>query len=114
MRGDARAIERMFARLLATLLSAAEGGERVGVRMSAEGDIVSIAFDRPAALARYTGDSVFGIDDEDEETALLGTGFALRLVRNIARELSGQLITAPDLFVIQLPAAVTKSLEQVR
>ncbi|MFL9841819.1 histidine kinase dimerization/phospho-acceptor domain-containing protein [Sphingomonas sp. ST-64] len=113
-RGDARAIERMLARMVATLVSAAGDGERIGVQLSEEAGLVSVRFDRPGALGDYAGDAVFGIDDEQEGAALLGTGFALRLVRNIARELGGQLITLPDGFVIQLPAAVTKSLEQAR
>lgn len=112
--GDARAIERLLSRTLATLLSAAGEGERIAVRLSAENDTVAIDFDRPGALAAYPGESIFTIDDEREEAALLGTGFALRLIRNLARELSGSLVIAPESLTIRLPAAVTKSLEQVR
>ena len=114
VRGDARAIERMMARLLATLLSAARDGERVGVQVNADAGRVAIAFDRPEALAAYTGDTLFDLDDEHEDTALLGTGFALRLVRNIARELGGSLIITPEAVTVELPAMVTKSLEQAR
>jgi signal transduction histidine kinase len=112
--GDARAIERMLARLLATLLSAARDGERVGVQVNADAGRVAIAFDRPEALAAYTGDTLFDLDDEHEDTALLGTGFALRLVRNIARELGGSLAITPEAVTVELPAMVTKSLEQAR
>ncbi|MCA1200217.1 sensor histidine kinase [Sphingomonas sp. R647] len=114
VRGDARAIERMMARLLATLLSAARDGERVGVQVSEDAGRVAIAFDRPEALAAYTGDTLFDLDDEHEDTALLGTGFALRLVRNIARELGGSLAITPEAVTVDLPAMVTKSLEQAR
>ena len=112
--GDARAIERLLSRTLATLLSAAGEGERIAVRLTAENDTIAIDFDRPRALAAYAGDAIFTIDDEREEAALLGTGFALRLIRNLARELSGSLVIAPESLTIRLPAAVTKSLEQVR
>lgn len=112
--GDARAIERLVSRALATLLSAAHQGERIGVRLTAESEMVAIAFDRPGALAAYPGDAIFAIDDEREEAALLGTGFALRLIRNLARELSGSLVIDADHLTIRLPAAVTKSLEQAR
>lgn len=112
--GDARAIERLLSRTLATLLSAAGEGERIGVRLIAESDAVAIDFDRPRALAAYSGDSIFAIDDEREEAALLGTGFALRLIRNLTRELSGTLVIEAESLTIRLPAAVTKSLEQVR
>ncbi|WP_447724554.1 sensor histidine kinase [Sphingomonas koreensis] len=112
--GDARAIERLLSRTLATLLSAAAEGERIGVRLTAENDAVAIGFDRPRALAAYPGDAIFTIDDEREEAALLGTGFALRLIRNLTRELSGSLVIEADSLTIRLPAAVTKSLEHVR
>ena len=112
--GDARAVERLLSRTLATLLSAAGQGERLEVRLAAENEAVAIVFDRPQAFAAYPGDTIFAIDDEREEAALLGTGFALRLIRNLARELSGSLVIEADSLTIRLPAAVTKSLEQVR
>lgn len=114
VRGDSRAIERMLSRLLATLLSAARDGERVGIAVEEVGGLVAIAFDRPDALAGYDGDALFNLDDEDEDAALLGTGFALRLVRNIARELGGSLSVTDAAITVELPAMVTKSLEQVR
>lgn len=114
VRGDSRAIERMLSRLLATLLSAARDGERVGIAIEEVGGLVAIAFDRPDALAAYEGDALFNLDDEDEDAALLGTGFALRLVRNIARELGGSLTVTDDAITVELPAMVTKSLEQAR
>lgn len=114
VRGDSRAIERMLSRLLATLLSAARDGERVGIAVQEVGGLVAIAFDRPEALAGYDGDTLFNLDDEDEDAALLGTGFALRLVRNIARELGGSLTVTAEAITVELPAMVTKSLEQAR
>ena len=114
VRGDARAIERMMSRLLATLLSAARDGERVGIQVHDAGASVAIAFDRPEALAAFDGDALFNLDDEDEDAALLGTGFALRLVRNIARELGGSLSVTAEAITVELPAMVTKSLEQAR
>jgi signal transduction histidine kinase len=114
VRGDSRAIERMLSRLLATLLSAARDGERVGIAIEEVGGLVAIAFDRPDALAAYDGDALFNLDDEDEDAALLGTGFALRLVRNIARELGGSLTVTDDAITVELAAMVTKSLEQAR
>lgn len=112
--GDARAIERLLSRMLATLLSAAGEGERIGATLAEAGDSVAIAFDRPHALGAYPGEAVFGIDDEGDDAALLGTGFALRLIRNLARELSGALVVEAEKLTIRLPAAVTKSLEQMR
>lgn len=112
--GDARAIERLLSRTLATLLSAAGIGEHIEVTLAEMGDSAAIRFNRPEALAGYQGDALFAVDDEREGAALLGTGFALRLIRNLARELSGSLEIDTESLTIRLPATVTKSLEQVR
>jgi signal transduction histidine kinase len=111
--GDRRAVERLLARLMATLVSASGPGERIGVRTALEGDDkVAIALDRPKALADYPGDSVLGIDDEREDTTLLGTGFALRLARNLARELGGSLVIEPETLTLRLPASVNSQVGQ--
>jgi len=111
--GDRRAVERLLSRLMATLVSASGPGERIGVRMAIESDQrVAVAIDRPKALADYPGDSVLGIDDEREDSTLLGTGFALRLSRNLARELGGSLVIDPASLTLRLPAAVTSPVGQ--
>ncbi|MCP3731799.1 HAMP domain-containing histidine kinase [Sphingomonas sp. MG17] len=112
--GDPRAVERLLSRMLATLMSAAGEGEAITVRLAEGDNHVALGFTRPRAMAAYPDEALFGIDDEREDAALLGTGFALRLVRNLARELSGSLVIAADSLTIRLPAAVTKSLEVVR
>lgn len=115
VRGDPRAIERLVARLLATVVSAAGEGEQIELRLAAGNDErVALSLTRPHALAAYTGEEIFGIDDEAEDMALLGTGFALRLIRNLSHELSGSFVIQPDSMTIWLPAVVTKSLEVVR
>jgi signal transduction histidine kinase len=111
--GDRRAVERLLARLMATLVSASGPGEQIGVNMALESDQkVAVAIDRPRALADYPGDSVLGIDDEREDATLLGTGFALRLARNLARELGGSLLIAPSILTLRLPAAVNSQVGQ--
>jgi len=111
--GDRRAVERLLARLMATLVSASGPGERVGVRTVLEGkESVLIAIDRPRALADYEGESMLGIDDETGDASLLGTGFALRLARNLARELGGSLVIEADSLTLRLPAAEIRGVEQ--
>ncbi len=112
--GDARAVERLLSRLLATVMSAAGTGEAIAVAVTAGDDFVAIGVTRPRALAAHPGEALFAIDDEGEDMALLGTGFALRLVRNLARELSGALAIEADRLTVRLPVTVTKSLEVVR
>jgi signal transduction histidine kinase len=110
---DRRAVERLLSRLMATLVSASGPGERIGVNMALESDQrVAVAIDRPKALADYPGDAVLGIDDEREDSTLLGTGFALRLSRNLARELGGGLVIDPARLTLRLPAAVTSQMGQ--
>lgn len=111
--GDRRAVERLATRLMATLVSASGPGERIGVRVAMESDdMVAITFDRPATLSDYPGDSVLGIDDEGSDATLLGTGFALRLARNLARELGGSMVIEPDSLTLRLPAAVNSKVDQ--
>ncbi|MDP5278749.1 HAMP domain-containing sensor histidine kinase [Sphingomonas sp. DG1-23] len=111
--GDRRAVERLLSRLMATLVSASAPGERIGVKMALESDQrIAVSIDRPRTLADYPGDSVLGIDDEREDATLLGTGFALRLSRNLARELGGSLVIGPANLTLRLPAAVNSQVGQ--
>lgn len=117
IRGDDRAVDRLFARLLAALVAAGSAGETIGVRMGREGEeTVAIHIDRPRALAAYAGDALLMIDAEAEAEAigapLLGTGFALRLARNLAVELGGSLTIGVDRLTLRLPAAFTHGVGQ--
>ncbi len=113
--GDRRAVERLLARLLATLVSASAPDEAIHVRMGVEADgNVAIVFDRPAALDAWPGDSVFDVDDGDEDPALLGTGFAFRLARNLAVELGGVLSFGSATLTLRLPAADTVIMGQAQ
>ena len=115
--GDDRAIERLIGRLMAALVAAGGRGEPIHV-IAAPGDdgMIAIRFDRPAALAAYAEDALFAIDAESEAEAdgapLLGTGFALRLVRNLAVELGGSFTLGDECLTLRLPAAVTSDMGQ--
>jgi signal transduction histidine kinase len=115
--GDERAVERLIGRLLAALVAAGGRDETIGVVTARDGHDVLIAFDRPAALAVRADDGLLAIDGEDEAggegAPLLGTGFALRLVRNLAAELGGGLAIDAQRLTLRLPAADTASMEQV-
>lgn len=112
---DAPALERLIDRLVATMLGAADAGEEITVKLRPEDPItVRISVDRPAALASHTGDAVFEIDDETTPASLLGTGFALRLVRNLAAELGGSLRVGDRRLTVLLPAAVDRAMERTQ
>jgi signal transduction histidine kinase len=115
--GDAPALERLIGRLMAALVAAGARGERIGIEAAAEEDQVAVSFDRPAGLAAYSGEALLAIDAEQEAAAegapLLGTGFALRLARNLAAELGGSLTMGTERLTLRLPAAGTDGVGQV-
>lgn len=107
---DDRAAERVFARLLATIVSASQPDEAIVV--SAVRDMlgnVLVTVTRPRALAGVSETALLNLDAEREAdlpgAPLLGTGFALRLVGNLATELGGRLSIGPDRLTVALPAA---------
>jgi len=114
---DERAVERLVGRLLAALVAAGGRDETIGVGATRDGGEVALTFDRPAALALRENDGPLSIDGSEESTdhgaPLLGTGFALRLVRNLAGELGGGLTIDSRCLTLRLPAADTVGMEQV-
>lgn len=116
--GDERAVERLVARLMATLVASGGAGETIGIAASLIGDgQVRVTFDRPATLAAFGSEALMSIDAETvaevEGAPLLGTGFALRLARNLAVELGGALSIDAQRLTLRLPAAVIAQVEQV-
>lgn len=116
---DDRAMERLLSRLLAALTSAAGDGERIDVAEApAPAGQVAICFARPQALGHGGADVLLSIDGDVDGAAgeqgapLLGTGFALRLVRNLAREMGGELLFGDHLLTLRLPAALQDGMER--
>ena len=114
--GDDRAIERLVGRLLGALVSAAKADETIGVYLEDEaGGGVAIAVDRPYALDIAGGDSCLRLDSEDDDregAPLLGTGFAVRLARNLAAEMGGALAIGARRLTLRLPASLDVTMEQ--
>jgi hypothetical protein len=107
---DDRAAERLFARLLATLVSATQAHETLAVSATPDNaQRVLVTVTRPRAIAGLPETALFNLDAEREAelpgAPLLGTGFALRLVANLAVELGGQLTIGADRLTLALPAA---------
>lgn len=112
--GDARAVRRLFSRLTATLIALCLPGEWIAPIIEPIGSgQVALRFNRPAQLRMGGGDAL--IDDEDiEDLATLGTGFALRLSRNLARELGGALLFGKNSLTLRLRRDETQETERVR
>ena len=107
---DPVAVERMFGRLLAATLAIAQRGEIVNIALSPDPDsrdrmVLEIA--RPQLLAgrdeRTLLDPGYNPDGDWPEAPVLGLGFALRLVRNIAAASGGALDIQPDKLILRLP-----------
>ena len=114
---DDRAAERLLSRLLAALTAAAVAGERIDIAEApAPAGQVAICFARPQALGTGGEDALLSIDGDGhgdgDGAPLLGTGFALRLARNLAHELGGELIFGEHLLTLRLPAALDDAVGQ--
>ncbi|MEH6716016.1 sensor histidine kinase [Parasphingorhabdus flavimaris] len=109
---DGESVERIFARLLSAAIIACENGEtlkgelrtRIGVQPTNQ-----FTLSRPSRI-KDIAESVLldpsqGIDGDVGESSLLGLGFSLRLVRNLAQAAGGSLTINKDNIALTLPAA---------
>ena len=115
---DGEAVERIFARLLSAAIISCEQGEklkgelrtRIGLQPTNQ-----FTLSRPSRI-KDISESVLldpsqGIDGEGGESSLLGLGFSLRLVRNLARTAGGSLTITKDNIALTLPAAKTSKIK---
>jgi len=114
---DGEAVERIFARLLSAAIISCENGEtlkgelrtRIGVQPTNQ-----FTLSRPSRI-KDIAESILldpsqGIDGEGGESSLLGLGFSLRLVRNLAQSAGGSLTINEDNIALTLPAAATSKI----
>jgi signal transduction histidine kinase len=103
--------ERMFARLLAATIGLARGGETIQASLKADArqKQVLFAIQRPHSIVGLTEaemlDPGFSPEGEWPGAPALGLGFALRLVRNLAKAVGGSLAVGDEGFLLSLPAA---------
>ncbi|WP_019515037.1 sensor histidine kinase [Sphingomonas sp. Mn802worker] len=104
---DPIAVERLLSRLTATMLSASAAGEALRVTVSTDAaELIHISIDRPAAFVGRDDLRLLHLDDQGDDSdgaPLLGVGFALRLVRNLASQLGGHLLLEPTQLTVALP-----------
>jgi signal transduction histidine kinase len=111
-RVEPAAAERMIARLLAATVGLAEAGETIGATMTsaAAGDraMLRLSLDRPRAIADADEaallDPGYSPDGDWPAAPVLGLGFALRLVRNLAQAAGGELLIGGARITLDLPA----------
>lgn len=110
--GDPIMTERMISRLLAAVIALASPGEHIGVTLDADaGGALLLTVARPERLSerdeRTLLDPGYAPDGDWPDAPLLGLGFSLRLVRNLAVATGGTLNVDDDHFVLRLPAVTT-------
>jgi signal transduction histidine kinase len=111
-RVEPAAAERMMARLLAATVGLAQEGEAIAATMVAaragERPMLRLALDRPRAIAGADEavllDPGYGPDGDWPAAPVLGLGFALRLVRNLAEAVGGTLLIGETRITLDLPA----------
>lgn len=103
------AVERMCTRLLAATIGLAQPGEAIIVRLERpKGDTqLRLSVSRPQLLygreERALLDPGYTPDGDWPDAPVLGLGFALRLIRNLAAGIGGSLDIRPDAFHLRLP-----------
>lgn len=107
---DPIALERMFSRLLSAVIAVSGRGEALTIRLATEArGQVTLRVARPKALVdqeeRALLDPGYSPDGDWPDAPLLGLGFALRLVRNLAEAAGGRFAIRSDSFALILPGA---------
>lgn len=99
--------ERLARRLLATVASLAESGETVAVTLARTAAAAELTVGRTRAIANLAEhellDPGFGADGEWPAAPLLGLGFSLRLIGNLARAARGSLDVGQAAFTLTVP-----------
>jgi signal transduction histidine kinase len=110
-RVEAGAAERMFARLLAATIGLAREGETISASMTMQpfgGErMLCLAIDRPLAIEGIDEHSLldpgYSPDGDWPGAPVLGLGFSLRLVRNLAEAVGGALVVGESRLSLYLP-----------
>ena len=100
--------DRLLYRLSAGMIEHASGGERLRLAAESSGDTCRFAITRPVALRGLSDAQLFAPRPgtaEGDETAALGIGFSLRLVRGLARIAGGDLVASAAGITLLLPIA---------
>ena len=107
--GSRADLERMIGRLLAAVIGIIGFGEQLAVRMVEGAERVRIEVGRPALIEDVRElellDPGYAPDGASPAAPLLGLGFALRLIRNLALALGGRFDIEERQLVLTLPRA---------
>ncbi|SIN98300.1 His Kinase A (phospho-acceptor) domain-containing protein [Parasphingorhabdus marina DSM 22363] len=114
---DGDTVERIYARLLSAAIIACEEGEELVADLRTQigpQPVNCFSLSRPSRIRGIDEQQLLdpsqGIEGEPGDTPLLGLGFSLRLVRNLARSANGVLTLADDKIGLTLPAVMTSQI----
>jgi signal transduction histidine kinase len=100
-------LDRMIRRLLASVLGLASMGDSAEISLSDTPEGIVLTISRPAVLdgrdERALLDPAYGPEGEWPDAPILGLGFTLRLIANLAREAGAKLKLGDDAFRLILP-----------
>jgi signal transduction histidine kinase len=98
---------RLLSRLLGEAVDAASNGQQIEVFVLETKKRLTISVTRPMSTRNLTDEQMMdpSLQSDGEEGAKLGLGFALRLVRGLARLAQGDFKLTPAEFQLVLPAA---------
>ncbi len=109
---DSELTERIFSRLLSAVIIGCQRGEELGGRFHTDLSVVPtnhFILALPEKLRDMGEEDLLGSGpgaiDDSEASPLLGLGFSLRLVRNLARKAQGDLRFDNERLLLTLPAA---------
>jgi hypothetical protein len=98
--------DRLLYRLCLALVEESASGERLRLSLEQAGDYCRFSISRPAALRSVGDEQLFDPrGPASGEEPALGIGFALRLVRGLARIAGGDLVTSPAGITLLVPQA---------
>ena len=101
--------DRLLFRLASAVIEQAGAGERLRLAVEHSGGACRFSISRPGALRGLTDSQLFDPRSEpadaDDGLGALGIGFALRLVRGLARIAGGDLVASAAGITLLLPAA---------
>lgn len=113
-------VERMMQRLLASSFGLLGEGDAIDIRLASSAGRLDLNVTRPANSTGRNGtallDPISGVVSEWLDAPILGMGFTLRLVANLARAAGATLVVREDGFRLSLPVAAVareRSSEQI-
>ncbi|MEL6875214.1 MAG: HAMP domain-containing sensor histidine kinase [Pseudomonadota bacterium] len=114
---DGETVERIFARLLSAAIIACDTGEELVADLRTRigpQPLNYFSLSRPSRIKGISEQQLLdpsqGIEGDAGDTPLLGLGFSLRLVRNLARSANGVLTLDDDRIGLTLPAVMTSQI----